>query len=55
MSMTEEELSAFLTTKGSDLPDDALKPVVGGSAQIDFSEESIVRFAATRLQIDTDY
>jgi hypothetical protein len=53
-TFTEEDLQYFLTERRASLPG-WIKHFVPHGKQLDFSEESIVRFSALRLQIDADY
>ena len=56
----EEDLSDFMTGNARDISNSDFEKIVaarllGGQSRIDFSEESIVRFSAVRLQVCTDY
>jgi hypothetical protein len=54
-AVTDDEVGEFLNANRTNAPEHVVNSIAASGNKIDFSEESIIRFARQRLQIDTDY
>ena len=51
----EESVSAFVEETARQTPTEVKEKIIASGTPLHFDEESIIRFAAKRLQIDSDY